>query len=276
MCGSIRPFFILTMINVHTDLIRKQLSKIGVDAFAVLLCITSHINPKRQAWPGIERLRRMTGLSRERTYKAIQRLIELKYISRSQENKDGEWGRVVYRVTSSYLSIFVNPGVYELESAPALEDTDNQAHDGNPYYGNPYYGNAYDGNASNISIDQVLSIDKLEVLENRKSANENSEVAKTIKDPLAYKTAKETFIVLAAAARIEYPAQFAEAYFLNEQQKGRYYMLTVPTAPDDIHSWLSKHVAGINAWSLRERQFSKERGMGDVSKNSSAIKLPKV
>ena len=108
------------------------------------------------------------------------------------------------------------------------------------------------------------------------NAKQENEVIKTIQDPLSYKTAKETFIVLAAAARIEYPAQFAEAYFLNEQQKGRYYMLTVPTAPDDIHSWLSKHVAGINAWALRERQFTKGKVANETITKLSTIKLPKV
>ena len=126
----------------------------------------------------------------------------------------------------------------------------------------------------NTIIDNI-TIDKLETdfTDEKKSI---SSVQETINNLTAYKTATESFITLAAAARLKYPEESAEPYFLNEQQKGRYYMLTVPTAPDDIHSWLSKHVAGINAWALRERQFSKGKVTSETTTKFSNIKLPKV
>ena len=272
------------MINVHTDLIRKELSKIGVDAVAVLLCITSHINPKRQAWPGSERLKKMTGLSRERTYKAIQKLIELKYISRYQENKDGEWGRVVYRVTSGYLTIFVNPSAYELESAPALENADSQPHDGNPYYANPYDGKPYDGNTESISIKQEGSISNKEVLVKGKSAPAGNETLPT--SPLntannidAHLNAKNNLLTMAAARKIDLPeSKFAEAYFLNQQQRGHWYALTVPTDAGEVQLWLAKHIAGLKAWARREPSFRQGRGAGAKGGENETVtvKLPKI
>ncbi|MCB0583700.1 MAG: helix-turn-helix domain-containing protein, partial [Phaeodactylibacter sp.] len=115
------------MINVDDRLIRKELKKIGVDAFAVLLCITSHLGKSSTAWPGIARLREMTGLSKEKAYAAIRKLIECGMVERKQENEKGVWGKVVYRVTTEYLNIYVPASAFALSEPLA----------GNPYSGNP-------------------------------------------------------------------------------------------------------------------------------------------
>lgn len=155
------------MINVHSDLIREELPKIGVDAFAVLMCITAHINKRRTAWPGIERLRKMTGLSKERTYRAIATLVELGHIQRKQMNTKGNFGHTVYRLTTKYLSVFV--GVSEFEMQERAEP-----YAGNPEHGYPEYGNPESGKAEHISIDNTGSIDQYEVLEKGKAPRENS------------------------------------------------------------------------------------------------------
>ncbi len=143
------------MINVHSDLIQKELPILGVDAFAVLMCITSHINAKRQAWPGIDRLRTMTRLSKDRTYKAIQTLINTGHVERSQENLKGEWGKVVYRVTTRHLSIFMGVSSFEFEAE------EKQPLAGNPEHGYPEHGKPEPGNTEHISISQVGSIDHI-------------------------------------------------------------------------------------------------------------------
>ena len=135
----------------------------GVDAFAILMCITSHINKSKSAWPGIDRLRKMSGLSRERTYAAIKKLIELGHIERSQINDNGTFGMVIYRLTSKYLSIFVGVGSCNLVDET---DIDNELpHTKKPHTEKPYYGKPYNGKATHISIDKNRSIDKKEVLE---------------------------------------------------------------------------------------------------------------
>ena len=95
----------------------------------------------------------------------------------------------------------------------------------------------------------------------------------------AYKTAKETLISAATARNLDLPeSKFAEAYFLNQQQRGQWYALTVPNDPGELQLWLAKHIAGLKAWAKREPGFRQGRGStgreGEV--NLSFIKLPKV
>lgn len=95
----------------------------------------------------------------------------------------------------------------------------------------------------------------------------------------AYKTAKDTLITAAAARKIDLPeSKFAEAYFLNQQQRGQWFSLTVPTDPGEVQLWLAKHIAGLKAWARREPGFRQGRRStgreGEV--NLSSIKLPKV
>jgi hypothetical protein len=95
----------------------------------------------------------------------------------------------------------------------------------------------------------------------------------------AYKTAKETFITAAAARKLDLPeAKFAEAYFLNQQQRGHWYALTVPVDPGEVQLWLAKHIAGLKAWARREPSFRQGRGAGAKGgeNDSVTVKLPKI
>lgn len=95
----------------------------------------------------------------------------------------------------------------------------------------------------------------------------------------AYKTAKETLITAAAARKIDLPeSKFAEAYFLNQQQRGHWYALTVPTDPGEVQLWLAKHIAGLKAWARREPSFRQGRGAGAKGGegDSVTVKLPKI
>lgn len=145
----------------------------GVDAFAILMCITTHINAKRKAWPGIERLRKMTGLSKERTYKAVARLVELGHIERKQMNQGGEWGKVVYRLTTKYLGVYMGVSDFPMEG-------EEEPLAGNPEYGypehaKPEHAKPEHGNPAHISIEQDGSIDKKEVLNNSNSLSTREE-----------------------------------------------------------------------------------------------------
>jgi hypothetical protein len=152
------------MINVNDKLIREELPKIGVDAFAVLMCITSHINRQNKAWPGIDRLRTMTRLSRDRTYKAIAVLVELGHIERKQKNVKGEYGHMVYRLTTQYLGVYMGVSSFELpadESEPLT---------GKPEYGNAGHGKPSHGNPGSISIKKQEVVNEDEVINERESA----------------------------------------------------------------------------------------------------------
>jgi len=95
----------------------------------------------------------------------------------------------------------------------------------------------------------------------------------------AYTTAKNTFITAAAARKLDLPeAKFAEAYFLNQQQRGHWYALTVPTDPGEVQLWLAKHIAGLKAWARREPSFRQGRGPGAKGGEGdlATVKLPKI
>lgn len=95
----------------------------------------------------------------------------------------------------------------------------------------------------------------------------------------AYKTAKETLIAAAAARSLDLPeAKFAEAYFLNQQQRGHWFSLTVPGDSGELQLWLAKHIAGLKAWARREPSFRQGRGAGakDGDGDAITVKLPKI
>jgi hypothetical protein len=91
-------------------------------------------------------------------------------------------------------------------------------------------------------------------------------------DPYYYKTAVKTLETLAAAARIQYPAKFAEAYFTHQQQAGRYYDIAAPADAADAQRYLSKHIAGVNAWAKREATFTRNQEPAP----GAALKLPRI
>ena len=270
------------MINVHSDLIRKELPILGVDAFAVLMCITSHINAKRQAWPGIDRLRTMTGLSKERTYKAIQTLISTGHVERSQENSNGEWGKVVYRVTTQHLSIFMGVSSFEFDSE------EKQPLARNPEYAYPEHAKPESGKAEHISIDHSGSIGHKEVLKKGKrtpaplpeyhsTAVHQRDVKAVMSNPNAWRDAVGRFKTLAGMRNLEYDKTYLDAFFSNEQKYGRYHDLAAPANEADTHIWLSKHFAGLQLWAMRQGQFERKQTPGQTPDQpaKAGFSLPK-
>ncbi|MCB0551145.1 MAG: hypothetical protein KDD19_26480 [Phaeodactylibacter sp.] len=155
------------MINVDDRLIRNDLKIIGVDAFAILMCITSHLGKSSTAWPGVPRLREMTGLSKARTYAAIKTLIDARMVERWQENDNGTWGMVIYRVTTNYLAIYMNAATFTLSEPLA----------GNAEHCYPEHGKPESGNTAHISInkEEVLSNKEVIKKEEERRAPEKTE-----------------------------------------------------------------------------------------------------
>lgn len=158
-------YFFSDMINVNDKLIREELPKIGVDAFAVLMCITSHINCQNKAWPGIDRLRSMTGLSKERTYKAVKMLVDSGHIERKQKNHSGEFGHIIYRLTTQYLGVFMGVSSFD------LPDSDVVPLAAFPEHGKPEHGKPEHGKAARISINEKEVINKDEVINEMEGAH---------------------------------------------------------------------------------------------------------
>lgn len=127
------------MINADDRLIKDDLpNKLGVDAFAVLFAIASHLRSKnRTVWPGITRLRTMCPVEikeelrpmpKPRMYAAIKRLIDAGAIVRWQDNKDGNFGKTKYKLTTQYLSIWMGVNEFEMQEdrVPEFRNTENR------------------------------------------------------------------------------------------------------------------------------------------------------
>jgi len=258
------------MINVNDKLIREELPKIGVDAFAVLMCITSHINRQNKAWPGIERLRTMTGLSKERTYKALKTLVDNGHIERRQKNQSGEFGHMVYHLTTQYLGVFMGVSSFDLAATEMLPLA------AFPEHGKPLHGKPLHGNTERISINKREVINKDEVINERESAPAIFHV-----ELHALETLPETSSSpprgaaladdwqLAAKAMIEYltanpqqlqsnlkgnrtpPANWPDAVHARMRWmagQGEWYQLTVPTDTSRLRRWQVQMTAKIASW----------------------------
>jgi hypothetical protein len=97
-------------------------------------------------------------------------------------------------------------------------------------------------------------------------------VDEVIKDPHYYKKAKATFETLAARGGHSYQAKYVEPYFQNEQKNRRYYDIAEPVGETDVHSWLSKHMAGVELWAKREATFTRNQDTAP----GTALKLPRI
>lgn len=119
-------------------------SEIGVDAFAMLFAIAQHVNTRTgNAWPGIKRLcdhckvmtrdGELKAMPEKRGYLAIKTLVDKEYISKHQRRtKNGDFGKVIYRIKTEAISIWVeyeNPEFEEVsrlvENGDAINDQQN-------------------------------------------------------------------------------------------------------------------------------------------------------
>lgn len=248
------------MINVDDRLVKEELPKIGVDAFAVLMVITSHINNARRAWPGIERIRELTKLSKERAYNAVKTLIEAGHIERTQENIHGEWGKVVYRVTSTYLGVYVPASHIELSSNEPLAAF--------PEYGNPESGKPEDAKAAHRSIKQKGSIKQKEVLEQTVGASEAEAPAPDLPD--YEKTYQHLTDYLEQnkhlVSGIQSTSGFSGAindvlkdYLIDLQEKGEWFKLKPPTSDGEHFRWVASILAGVTKWAKYRKNNPKRQ-----------------
>jgi hypothetical protein len=233
------------MININDKLIREDLAKIGVDALAVLLCITTHFNKFRVAWPGVERLRAMTALSKERTYNAIRKLQESGYIERWQENKDGKFGKTKYRLTTDYIGIYMGVSAFEMEELPLA---------GIPEHGIPEHGKPYYGNTEHLSINEKEGINEIKLINEREGSAPAPKNDFDIFAPDAHeKTAAYLIAYLEENAHL-IPSEMREVN------------LRIPKSEGEHYKWIGRRIAGMQSWHQVAAKFDKQ----DAAANGAA------
>lgn len=249
------------MINAHHNLVREVLPKIGSDAFTILLFIASHLGKHDTAWPGIKRIRdnctvltadgTVKPMSKGRVYVALKKLEDEKLISRRQQNKDGEFGKIIYRVTTEYIGIWNKASEYELE--------EKIPHTVIPEHGKPEHGKPESANPAYLSIDEEEVIDKEEVIGEREEtpAPENPKIVNDYKPAynflITYLLENES-IRADRIARAEFkrasikPSKALEGYLNKLARNGEWFRLTVPNDENDLYTWIGRHLAGWESY----------------------------
>lgn len=97
------------MLNIDSRLI-ELIPTIGADAFTVLCVIGNKIGKNKNCWPTKHTLKTLTGFGRDKLNNALQVLENNKLIIIEQrlDEKTKRFKSNVYKVTTSYMSIFVN------------------------------------------------------------------------------------------------------------------------------------------------------------------------
>lgn len=228
------------MINVDDRLIKEELRKIGVDAFCVLMCITTHLGKSSTAWPGVSRLREMTGLSKDRTYSAIKNLIDAGMVERWQENEKGVWGKVVYRVTTEYLNIYVSASKFTLSEEPLS---------GIPEYGYPEHGKPESGIPAHISINNrevLISKEVINKKEEREGAPPQNETLTGLEKspPPCSAPPPSTQAGARNAPDVEEMIEYLECLFLQDKWQPRF-INNPPETAEEIHDYYTS-----NGWKV--------------------------
>ena len=225
----------------------------------------------------------MTGLSKERTYKAVKTLVDSGHIERKQKNHSGEFGHIVYRLTTQYLGIFMGVSSFDLPDSDVVPLAAFTEH-GKPERAKPEYGKA-----ARISINEGEVINKDEVINEgegtpaqfhvqvhsletiptvegevpRPAARPTSKISELQKNINAHSEAAEHFLRLLQTKghSLNGAEKYAAAYFLNEQRKTRWVSLLIPTDAGAEHRWLGEHGPGIIQWAQRQPQFERNNGI---------------
>ena len=107
------------MLNIHSDLVQKEMASIGPNAFCVLLAISSHISPlKRDCFPSRARIKKITGLGDEAVRNAIKKLSESGFLKTDQGRKQGAFDKTTYIVTTPHIGVYSPISQIEVTDSP--------------------------------------------------------------------------------------------------------------------------------------------------------------
>jgi Helix-turn-helix domain len=148
------------MLNIHSDLVQKEMAAIGPNAFCVLLAISSHISPlKRDCFPSRARIKKMTGLGDEAVRNAIKKLSELGLLKMEQGRVAGAFEKTTYTVTTPHIGVYSPIGQIEVTDSPG----GGEPHPVDRIGGEPH------------PVDPLLSISKERSIDKEKSLESTSE-----------------------------------------------------------------------------------------------------
>lgn len=127
------------VINTSQALL-NDIPRIGVDAYATLHILAKHMDIEtRKCFPSKDLLMNATGLSKDRLYAALRRLIDHGYISAEQQkNENGQFKKIVYTVHEG-VSVYLPDNQ---EVSPCA---------GKPVHGFPEHGFPVTGNPTTIN-----------------------------------------------------------------------------------------------------------------------------
>ena len=272
MCRSVVPFIIFSMKSINDNFVNIQgwmvaeLKITGNDLILFALIYGFCQDGKSKFSGSLTYVEQWLGCSRPTAIASLNRLIDRGYIEKHEAiNK---------AFTNSYTINFEVVKNLKLGSKETLPLGSKETL---PLVVKKLYQGSKEtlpNTYSNNSIDKIG--DKPATLGNETLPPSPLTTANNLD---AYKTAKETLITAAAARSLDLPeAKFADAYFLNQQQRGHWYALTVPTDPGELQMWLAKHIAGLKAWARREPSFRQGRAAGAKGGegDSVTVKLPKI
>ena len=113
------------MLNIHSDLVQKEMATLGANAFCVLLAISSHISPlKRDCFPSRARIKKMTGLGDEAVRNAIKKLSENGYLKMNQSRSSGAFDKTIYTITTPHIGVFMPINQMEVVDSPDADEPD--------------------------------------------------------------------------------------------------------------------------------------------------------
>ena len=116
-------------------------------------------------------------------------------------------------------------------------------------------------NVSGAPLETHLPIEAIREEYIAPAARPGSKVSDIQADPDAYKKAAEFMLrKQQELGATDFPGKFAVPYFLHKMQRREWVALILPHTPQETHSWVGQHGAGIRAWAMRQPQF--ERGNG--------------
>lgn len=181
------------MLNIHSDLVQKEMAALGPNAFCVLLAISSHISPlKRDCFPSRARIKKITGLGDEAVRNAINKLSENGFLETTQGRRAGVFEKMTYTITTPFIGIFAPISQIDVTDAPPGGGEPNAADRlcGEPHPVHPL-----------LSISKEGSIDKEKSL---KSTSEEVEAEPPSRHPKPKEKAKKNGAVSLPPAREDF------------------------------------------------------------------------
>lgn len=128
-------------ITVTSTWIARTVPRIGTDAFTIVMALTTYLRPwnnDTESWPHADSLRKkckvekagkLVPMPRPRFYAGVGRAMDEGIIERRQENTAGQWGKMIYRITTKHINLIVEPTLYQAgfkTRVPKFRTTENR------------------------------------------------------------------------------------------------------------------------------------------------------